>query len=85
MRRTDKERGRGRVHGGLGGGVEEEDQNLMGTVPLKASSARERRLFLTCMVMMRTSRAYGSSGVDSDFLWLCSLVTCIHFPLNSEC
>lgn len=41
--------------------------------------------FLTWMVMMRMSRAYGSSGVDRDFLWLCSLVTCIHFPLNSEC
>lgn len=41
--------------------------------------------FLTCMVMMRMSRAYGSSGVDRDFLWLCSLVTCIHLPLKSEC
>ncbi|TNN23349.1 hypothetical protein EYF80_066532 [Liparis tanakae] len=35
--------------------------------------------------MSSTSRAYGSSGVLRDFLWLCSRLTCSHLLLSSCC
>lgn len=35
-------------------------------------------------IISKMSKAVGSSGVERDFLWLCSFEICIHFPLKNE-
>lgn len=47
-------------------------------------SRLEKRILHTWMVISKISKAVGSSGVDRDFLWLCSFEICIHLPLKKE-
>lgn len=42
------------------------------------------KILHTWMVISKISKAVGSSGVDRDFLWLCSFEICIHLPLKKE-